>query len=200
MSDFLSSLAPDVPLPPGVYGAAQSSGIPAGVTATALDLALAHLGAGRGLCGALVQQIATGLGITLPVGPGAVCVGAITFIATRPGGWLVTAEDGDGEALETRLAGLAGDAGSVCDQSDGTLVYELKGADVRAALAKMVDIDLDPAVFGPGSAATTRGSLIGMTLWITLTGTVRVAVARSYGAAFLRALSSAAAEYGFVLT
>lgn len=200
MSDFLSSLAPDVPLPPGIYGAAQSSGIPAGVTAAALNLALAHLSAGRGQCGALGQKVMAGLGGTLPVGPGAVCIGAMTFIATRPGGWLVAAEDGDGEALENRLTTLAGDAGSVCDQSDGTLVYELKGPHVRAALAKMVDIDLDPAVFGPGSAATTRGSLIGMTLWITQAGTVRVAVARSYGAAFLRALSSAAAEYGFVLT
>lgn len=196
MSDFLSSLAPDVPLAPGMYGAARSPG----VTATPLNLALAHLGAGRGLFGALAQKFTADLGIALPTGPKLVCVGAMSFIATRPGGWLVAAEDGDGEALETRLAALAGEAGTACDQSDGTLVYALTGPDVRAALAKMVDIDLDPAVFGPGSAATTRGSLIGMTLWVTVGGAFRVAVARSYGTAFLRALAQAAAEYGFILT
>jgi len=93
-------------------------------------------------------------------------LGDCSFIGTGPGRWLVVVEKSDGETLERGLARTAGISGSVCDQSDGFVVFELAGARLRDALAKLLAIDIDPRVFGVGSAATTSAALIGVTFWL----------------------------------
>lgn len=197
MSDFLSLIPPDEPLPCGRYGAVPQN---PGVRAARVQPALASLCAGTGQCAALIAAVGGALSLTLPQGPGFVTNGTVGFVGTGPGRWIVTDEAGDGEALETRLAAAAGASGAVCDQSDGSVVYEVDGPASRAALAKLLDIDVDPAAFSVGSAATTRAALIGVTLWqVGAAPVYRFAVARSYAPAFLRALASAAAEYGFEL-
>jgi heterotetrameric sarcosine oxidase gamma subunit len=196
VSDILADLAPARPLSPGRYGAAR--GAPA-VKAVRLDLALATLGAGRD-ASALSQAVEAACGATLPQGPRVATGGAFSFIGIGPGRWTVTAEGTSGEALLAKLEAAVGTNGSACDQSDGSVVYELSGAKAREALMKMLDIDIDPAVFKTGSAAVTRAALIGVTFWQTSEAPVyRFLVARSYDLAFLRALAESAAEYGFEL-
>lgn len=92
----------------------------------------------------------------------------------------------DGESLTSALTRATGTSGAVCDQSDGHCVFRLAGHGVSEALAKMVLIDIE--MLGPGQAATTAASLIGVTLWRPDdTPQFVVAVARSYAEAFLRA-------------
>jgi len=194
VSDILSDLAPDKPLSPGRYGAFPDA--PA-VKAVRLDLGLATLSAGRDVS-ALSRAIEAACGAPLPQGPTVAAGGAFSFIGIGPGRWTVAAESMSGEALLAKLEAAAGTNGSACDQSDGSEVYELSGARVREALMKMLEIDIDPAVFKTGSAAVTRAASIGVTVWQTSEAPVyRFQVARSYGLAFLRALAESAAEYGF---
>jgi methylglutamate dehydrogenase subunit D len=196
VSDILSGLAPDKPLSSGRYGAFPDA--PA-VKAVRLDLALATLGAGRDVS-ALSQAVEAACGASLPQGPSVATGGAFSFVGIGPGRWTVAAEGTSGETLLAKLEAAAGANGSACDQSDGSVVYELSGAKVREALMKMLEIDIDPAVFKTGSAAVTRAALIGVTFWQTSEAPVyRFQVARSYGLAFLRALAESAAEYGFEL-
>lgn len=192
----LASLSHDQPLPPGRYGTAD--GAP-GVTAKAVDLALASLIAGRDST-ALSAALKAGLGLTLPQLPQITIGGAICAIGTGPGRWLVATETLTGTALLGTLETLCGPHGSVCDQSDSAVVFELSGPHVRDALMKIMLIDIDPAVFTTGSAATTQAALIGVTLWQIADAPVyRLMVARSFVVAFLRAFSVSAAEYGFEL-
>jgi methylglutamate dehydrogenase subunit D len=198
VSDLLASLLPDQPLAPGRYGADTQA---PGVKAKRLDLALATLTAGRGAAPALAAALAAGIGIALPAGAQYVAVDGIGFIGIGPGRWTVAAEGISGEALLERLKAFLGANGSACDQSDGSVVFELSGLKVRDALAKLLIVDIDPAVFSAGSAATTSAALIGTTFWQTDTApTYRFAVARSYAPAFVRALAASAVEYGFELT
>jgi methylglutamate dehydrogenase subunit D len=195
VSDILASLPPDQPLAPGRYGAVSTA--PA-VKAATLDLALATLSAGRSTAAALSNTIFAGFGITLPQCAKYAAVGGIGFTGIGPGRWIVSAEKYSGEVLLEQLQTKIGAFGSACDQSDGSVVFELTGSCVRDTLAKMVDIDIDPVAFSAGSAATTPAALIGATLWQTDGApTFRIAVARSYAPAFLRALAASAAEYGF---
>ena len=196
MSNFLADLPPTKPLAPGRYGALPNT---PGVRATRLDLALATLSAGRDAGLALSAAVEAACGAALPQGPHFAQGDNIGFVGIGPGRWTVVAQT-DGEALVAKLEAIAGALGSVCDQSDGSVVFGLSGAKVREALVKMLNIDIDPAAFGKGSAATTHAALIGVTLWQPGDAPVyRVAVARSYALAFLRALAASAAEYGFEL-
>jgi methylglutamate dehydrogenase subunit D len=196
VSSFLAQVPPTKPLAAGRYGASPNA---PGVTAERLDLALANLMAGRGQTAVLSRAVEAACGVGLAPKPAFVQSEKFGFVGIGPGRWLVAAE-GLPEALVEALERMAGAAGSVCDQSDGSTVYELTGADVRKALAKLIDVDIDPIAFSRGSAATTRAALIGVTFWQTDDSpTYRFAVARSYAAAFVRALAAAAAEYGFAL-
>jgi len=195
--DVLANVPPETAPRSGRYGVA--GGDP-GVFAHRVDsLALATLIAGRNQEGTLSAAMKADFGCALPQGPQAM-LGDCSFIGTGPGRWLVVVEKSDGETLERGLARTAGISGSVCDQSDGFVVFELAGARLRDALAKLLAIDIDPRVFGVGSAATTSAALIGVTFWLLDEAPrYRVAVARSYETAFIRALASSSAEFGFEL-
>lgn len=196
MSDILANRQPDEPLAPGRYG---REGTP-GVTAKTLNLALASLTAGRNAVAPLSDAIQAGLGALLPQGPHFAAAGGVTLIGTGPGRWIVAADEQSGGGLLERLESLAGSFGSAADQSDASVVFEIAGTDARDTLMKMLLIDIDPATFKPGSAATTQAALIGTTFWQTDDQpTYRFLVARSYAAAFVRALAVSAAEFGFEL-
>ena len=195
--DFPTGVTPETLVAPGRYGVA--GGDP-GVRAQRFDgLALATLVAGRNQGAELSASIKAVFGCALPLGA-KVTSGDCCFVGVGPGRWLAVAEEGDGETLERKLAETAGKSGSVCDQSDGFVVFELTGSRLRDALAKLLAIDVDPRVFGPRSAATTSAALIGVTFWqLDDAPCFRFAVARSYEAAFIRALAFSSAEYGFAL-
>jgi len=195
VSDLLAHIAPTRLVPEGHYGAAGTPG----VTARAVeDLAAATLVARKG--SALAARLAAA-GFTLADAPKAVRHGELTFIGTGPGRWLVTGEGLTGQALLAKLRELCGTDAALTDQSDANLVLELAGPSLRAALAKGVAVDLDPAAFAAGDAATTVISHVGVTLWQADDApTYRLAVARSFAPALLRWLTVSAAEFGFALT
>ncbi len=196
MSDILANLQPDEPLEPGCYG---REGVP-GVTVKTVDLALASLIAGRNAVAPLSDAIKAGLGVPLPQGPQFAVAGGVALIGTGPGRWIVVAEEQSAKALLEHLETLAGSFGSATDQSDASILFEIAGPSVRDTLMKMLLIDIDPASFKPGSAATTQAALIGTTFWqIDDKPTYRFLVARSYAVAFVRALAVSAAEFGFEL-
>jgi sarcosine oxidase subunit gamma len=192
VSDILANLAPDEPLPLGRYGTADG----VEVTLKTVYPALATLIAGRNAA-SLAAAFETGLGAPLPQGPQAVSVSGLTLVGTGPGRWIVAADDTTGDALLERLHALAGSFGSVTDQTDASVVYDVSGPKAHEMLMKMLLIDIDPAVFRPGTAATTQAALIGTTLWQTEAGTYRFLIARSYALAFVRAVAASATEFGF---
>lgn len=175
--------------------------VSSGITAKRLDLALATLVAGRGAQEALSAAVAAGGGAALPSGPRTSQGDGLTFVGNGPGRWLVAGEAVSGEALTERLSRLAGPLGAVCDQSDGFVVFEVSGGRLLDTLGKLATIDLAPEAFAPGDAATTSAALIGVTLWqVDRTPRFRIAVARSYERAFVHALATSAAEFGYSAT
>ncbi len=113
-----------------------------------------------------------------------------------PGQWFAVADAPlDPATLRKIEAALAGKA-DVIDQSAGRVRVVIAGANVRAALAKGVPVDLHPDVFETGRTATT---LCGhLTVTLTRTGDDRfdILVMRSYAAALWESLIEMGLEYG----
>ena len=124
----------------------------------------------------------------------------LTVLGIAPGHWWIESASSARSAddLQTMLEGSA----SVFDLTDSRVVFEVSGARIRDALAKMLPIDLHPSVVRPGDVAVTIASHIGVTLWQTSDAQTagapqyRLAVARSYAASFWRGFVASAAEYG----
>lgn len=198
MSDLLAHIAPTRLVPAGIYGSV--AGFP-GVTATVVEgLALATLAARKGKGGALRAAAASAFGLTLPDGPRLVEAGGLIAVGTAPDRWLIGLSGASGDALLDKLSKAFAGLGSLTDQSDANLVLDLSGPKVGAALEKLVAIDLDPSVFGPGQAAATAVALIPLLFWqVDASPRYRFAIARSFAPAILRALTAAAAPLGFEL-
>ncbi|MFT0861162.1 sarcosine oxidase subunit gamma [Ancylobacter sp. G4_0304] len=187
---------PVTQLPPdGHYGAQVEPGLRA---TRLVPAALASLAARRGHEAELVEAAARTFGVRPIDAPRATSAGGLSFIGTAPGRWMVLSDAASD--LASRLAAALGSLAAITEQTDSALVYELSGAKVREVLAKGLALDLHPSAFATGSAATTVFSHIGVTLWQSADAPrYRLLVARSYEAAFLRALISAAAPCGFQL-
>ncbi|MCB2049033.1 MAG: sarcosine oxidase subunit gamma [Novosphingobium sp.] len=153
-------------------------------------LGIATVMARRGVDAAAIGAV---LGCALPGGPGWRNGGDLSAIGTGPGTWLVMTETGSGdfaEDLTQRFRGLA----SVTDQSSAYAVFRLSGHDARTLLQRGVSIDLHPAAFAPGSAATSMISHIGVIFWqMDDAPTYEVAVFRSLAGSFRHWLDSVAA-------
>lgn len=108
------------------------------------------------------------------------------LIPAGPGTWLA---EGEADVLGERLAGLA----CVSDQSGGYVVLRFTGPSARALLQKGVAIDLDPSVFGPGSAAVTVIAHIGVILrQVDTAPTYDLALFRSFAGSFRHWVATAA--------
>lgn len=190
MPDLLAAHPHTRILPPGHYGIEGT-----GVTISLVEgLALASL-ATRGDLAALDARCQTTFGLVLPSGPRYVAGPEVGFVGLGPGRWLAIGRPGTD--LEHRLRAALAPGVAVADQSDAYVLFDVTGPDARATLAKGVAIDLDPAVFGPGAAATTSVALIGVTFWqIDAAPTYRFAVGRSFAPSFSRFLATSAAEFG----
>ena len=114
-----------------------------------------------------------------------------------PGQWLITRRASSdpvlNDELTAKLAGLA----RVIDQSHSRLVLDVSGPRARDALAKGVALDLDPAVFKPGSAAQTAASHINLQIaLLDAVPTFEIMTASSSAASFWSWLTASCAEYG----
>jgi sarcosine oxidase subunit gamma len=155
---------------------------------------LAAIMARRGDRGA----IAAALGCALPSGPAVTepaltHVGGLRLIGTGPGTWLALSDVGAhalAANLTARLAGLA----SISDQSSGYVLFRISGIGARRLLQRGAAIDFDPAVFGPGSAATTTIAHMGVIVWqVDDAPSYEIALFRSYAGSFRHWLDTAAA-------
>ncbi|MCB4769161.1 sarcosine oxidase subunit gamma [Ancylobacter sp. Lp-2] len=175
----------------GRYGPAGTQGVSVRVFDPP---ALALLAARRGGASALTVAAHATLGLALADTPRLTRANGLATIGAGPGRWLVLAEAP--EDLAARLAPLAAHA-AITEQTDGYVGFELSGARTRDLLAKGVTVDLDPAAFPPGAAATTNVAHINVTFWRE-PGDERFGflVARSYRVAFARFLIASGAEYG----
>lgn len=75
----------------------------------------------------------------------------------------------------------------VADMSDARLAFRLSGPGARAALARLVPVDLSPPGFGPGVVRRTRLAQVACAIWMADEGSIDVMVFRSV-AAYARGL------------
>jgi sarcosine oxidase subunit gamma len=191
VAEFLASLPLGKILPAGLYGASG-----AGVILRTIAAQACVLVAGRDSA-AVIAKARSAFAIELCDAPRLSAGGGIEFIGLGPGRWLVLSAQGDFAGdLATRLEAACEPEGSIFDQSGGLVILEAEGKDIGAVLAKLVAIDLHPSVFAVGAAATTTAAHVNLTLWLYEEGRWRFALGRSYLAAFLRAFSCSAAEFG----
>ncbi len=193
------SLSPRSALAPflhaGYHGAEGKTGV---MLREVSKCALAELTSFKGQKGALRSAIITAFGVILPDANKTVTYGGVTFVSIAPGKWLVTGEGQAEHDLITKLEKAAGSSAAVVDQTDARALVEISGEKVRAALAKGVMIDLDPAAFQTGFAATSFAVQFWITLWQTNDApTYRLTVFRSMGRDLLHWLESSAAEFGY---
>lgn len=179
---------------PGRFGASRG----AGVTATLLDrLGLATLIAAPGEAHALSRIVEARLGLALPLVPKIVSGSGHDAIWAGPEQWLLRAAARDG--FRALLADLTPHA-AVSDQSDARAALRLSGPRVRDVLAKGVMLDLHPAAFAVGDAASTIIAYIGVQLWRLPDGpdgaVFEIMIPRSMVGSFCSWFAASAAEFG----
>ena len=158
---------------------------------------LASVLAGQTKAEVLESAVQAAFGLALPTGPRRSGHERLAFVGVGPGRFLAV---GDTSQVAAQLRGLA----AVFDQTDGYGVLRLSGPKVRETLAKGVGIDLHPAAFAVGDAATTSIAHIGVNLWRLEDdddghGVFEIAMFRSMAGSFWHFLSLSAAEFGLVV-
>jgi sarcosine oxidase subunit gamma len=179
---------------PGRYGKAR--GAPGVVIAERAGLGLATVAARKGA--PVRAAVKASYRVDLPDESAVVQGPDVSFVGYGPGQWLAVSESLAGEALARDLAQRLRGLASISDQSGGRTVLRMSGPRARDVLAKGLPIDLHTSVFGPGRAATSTISLMGVQIWqVDDAPTYDIALFRSVSASFWRWLISSAAEVGF---
>lgn len=193
MADLFAHLPAAKAPTPGRWGAAID---PPGVTIAQLERAVVTVIARPGRVEAAIAALGARFGAPPRDAAALSRTPEVDFVGIAPGRWtaLTTLAPAAAiEALETAL----GEEGFVVDQTGGQVVLTLDGPGVPRLLAKLVAIDLDPAVAPVDAAPTTSLAHVGATLMPGATASERrLVVGRSYLAAALRLLVAAAAEEG----
>ena len=183
---------------PGRFGKGDGD---VGVTlAERTGLGLATVAVRKGQEDGLRAAVRDAYGLDLPDGSTLAQGKDVLFIGTGPGQWLAVSGTLQNEALAEDLAnGLKGLA-SISDQSSGRAVIRVSGPRAREVLAKGLAIDLDPRVFGPGSAVTSTISHMGVLVWRDGEAeSYDIALFRSVAGSFWAWLTSSAAAYGYAV-
>ena len=148
-----------------------------------LDLEIATV-MSRGDDRALAAKIHGEFGLPLPSTPRRVSNGVKALVGIGPGVWLAVFR-GASPLMASELASSLAGFASVADQTSAYAVLRISGAFARELLSRGAFIDFDPSVFGPGSAAVTTISHIGVTIWqIDETPTFEIALFRSFADSF----------------
>lgn len=143
----------------------------------------------------------TNFRLTLPEKAARAGDAELCFVGLSPESWLASSETLPPTELMGQLSSCFGERASLVDQSSGYTVLRLTGERLRETLAKGVPLDLHPAVFPEGSAATTIIAHMGAILWrnpdFDGLPVFDIAAFRSHSGSFMNWLSSSAAEFGF---
>ena len=184
-------------------GLPATAGSGGGVVAAERDgLGIARIAARRGHAGRMSELFRANFGIEPPSGPRCTTRGGVGIAGIGPDTWLAT-RDPAGSAFAQSLRSLLGECASVSDQSDAYVILRLAGPAVRAALAKLVPIDIHPRSFRVGDVAQTLCGYVNVTLWRledvdTGDPAFEIWTGRSFAASLHQAISHGAAEFGFV--
>jgi heterotetrameric sarcosine oxidase gamma subunit len=170
----------------------------AGVRAISISgFGFASIAAGKNSLAGLTAAIADLHGLELPDGPRYVASQRFSAAGVAPRRWLAmtqSAPSGWASDLAEKLRGLA----AVVDLSAAYVVTRLQGEYVRAALSRLVPIDLHPAVFSVGAVAVTDLERAPVILIHRDEETFELLTARSYAADAQRSLREAAREWGYI--
>jgi methylglutamate dehydrogenase subunit D len=135
--------------------------------------------------------------VELPRSPGFLRQSSTDIICVGPRQWLVRRDRGAVPALERELIAALGETASIFDQTDGRALFRLSGSRAREALSKGVLLDLHPAVFGRGSAASTSIAYMSVTFWqIDDQPTYDLVAFRSFAESLWHWLVEASVEFG----
>jgi sarcosine oxidase subunit gamma len=163
-----------------------------------LDLAMATV-MSRDDDRALATKIHSEFGLPLPSTPRRVSNGVNALVGIGPGVWLAVFQ-GAGPLMASELASSLAGLASVADQTSAYAVLRISGASAREVLSRGAFIDFDPSVFGPGSAAVTTISHIGVTIWqIDETPTFEIALFRSFADSFWHWMTTTCTALGIGL-
>ena len=131
------------------------------------------------------------LGVDLPATPRRITADGTDYLWSGPDSWLAVAAD---DTLALRLAETLRGHAAVTDQSDGRVVLHVSGRHARAALSRLVPIDLHLNAFLPGATALTLAGGITVQIWQPELGVFALACFRSFAHALHHALAVAMAS------
>ena len=195
MSDFtltpVSSLRSlSMPVAQGDVGA------PGVIIAERTGVSLCQVLARKGAQTRLAARAIEAFGSALPSTPRHSGPAPISFVWAGPrNGWRrrAAADQALSASLTGSLAGLA----SIVDVSDARTIMQVSGPRARDALTKGLLVDLHPSAFGPGDAAITAVSHIGVHFWqVDAVPTYELTMFRSFSVAFCEWLVEVSAEFG----
>jgi sarcosine oxidase subunit gamma len=171
----------------------------AGVTAQVRQgLGLAKILVRKDAATALARHLQAHFNCALPTSPRRTCGNDIAVMGIGPGSWLAMCENG-GNDFASSLKPILGPFAAISDQSDAYGVFRLTGPNLRAALSKLVPIDIHDRAFKVGDVAETIAGHIGLLFW-RLDDTAGspvfdIAVARSFSVSLRHTLIQSAAEF-----
>ncbi|CAM03760.1 sarcosine oxidase subunit gamma [Saccharopolyspora erythraea NRRL 2338] len=107
--------------------------------------------------GAAAERVGTALGTTLPKQPGEVAVsGNVLVLWMGPDEWLLVAQEGTAEALQSTLADAVGaEHAAIVDVSAHRTIVDVAGSKAEELLNKGCALDLHPRSFETGRCAQT---------------------------------------------
>jgi methylglutamate dehydrogenase subunit D len=147
---------------------------------------------------ALAQHVQAHFNCALPTSPRRTCGNDIAMIGIGPESWLAMRENG-GNDFANSLKPILEPFAAISDQTDAYCVFRLTGPNLRAALSKLVPIDIHERAFKVGDVAETVAGHVGILFWRLDDGAgspiFDVAVARSVSASLRHALIQSAAEF-----
>jgi heterotetrameric sarcosine oxidase gamma subunit len=172
---------------------------PAGVIAQVCQgFGLARILVRKNAATALAQHVQTHFNCALPTSPHRTCGNDIAVMGIGPGSWLAMREKG-GNEFASSLKPMLGPFAAISDQSDAYGVFRLRGPHLRAALSKLVPIDIHDRAFKVGDVAETIAGHVGILFWrlddAAGSPLFDIAVARSFSVSLRHALVQSAAEF-----
>jgi sarcosine oxidase subunit gamma len=174
-----------------------------GVIVTERDgLGIARIEPGRGRTAEVLERLRAELGIEPPNAPRCVRRGDVAIAGIGPNTWIAVHASA-GNAFAQSLQPLLGQHASVVDQSDAYVIFRLAGPEVRAALAKLVPIDVHPRRFQVSDLAQTVCGYVSVLLWRMEDGSqgdpaFEIWVGRSLASSLRQAIDHGAAEFGLM--
>lgn len=142
------------------------------------------------------------LGIDLPGAVKATAgAGGVTALWQSPDEWLLVTEPGREGEVQARLTdALAGRHHQLVDLSDYDTIVTVAGPAARAALAKLIALDLHPRALAAGQAVSTLLAKATVRLWLVQDGEVgpafRLIVRRSHADYVWCLLADAGRQWG----